>query len=121
MGRAKKEKEKDKDKSVVIVRALEELKAHDIQVLDISALTTIADRFILASGDSPRHLQSLADEVHRELKENGVKTVRMEGTPESRWILIDTGDIILHVFDDETRRYYGIESFWHDAKRVEFH
>ncbi|HHY64810.1 MAG TPA: ribosome silencing factor [Clostridiaceae bacterium] len=101
------------------VNILEEKKAKDIRIIDISELTTIAHYFVIASGTSVTHIKSLADHLVDKLSENDIKPLRVEGYNSARWILLDYGDIVVHIFHEEDRDYYSLERLWQDGKFVE--
>lgn len=101
-----------------IVNSLEEKKARDLKIIDIHDLTTIAHYFIICSGTSVTHIKSLADEVEVKLKEKDVRPLRREGYNSARWILIDYGDIVVHIFHEEDRAFYSLERLWQDGKPV---
>ncbi|MDA8137131.1 MAG: ribosome silencing factor [Desulfobacteraceae bacterium] len=100
------------------VQAAVEKKAQDVVVLDLRGLTSIADAFIICSGRSNRQVGAIADQIQRFLKKKAVKPLGVEGQSEGHWVLLDYGHVIIHVFYDETRRFYDLEGFWADAKRV---
>lgn len=103
----------------VAVAAALDKKAIDLDVLSVSELTSIADYFILCSATSERQAQAIADGVLGELKQNlDVKPLLVEGTTPGRWILLDFGDFIFHVFTEDCRRFYGLERLWGDAPNV---
>lgn len=81
-------------------------------VLDLTGKSTIADQMIIASGRSARHVSSLADHIQRKIKELGGKRARVEGLPNADWVLIDTGDLIVHLFRPEVREFYDLERIW---------
>ncbi len=90
-------------------------------MLDISELLVITDVFVIASGTSNRHVRSLADDVEVRLSsELQRKPLRREGRDHSRWVLLDYGDMVVHVFDQETRNYYELEKLWADAPVIDF-
>ena len=94
-------------------------KAFDLDVLSVAALTSIADYFIICSAGGERQAASIADNVQEKLREqNGVKPLLVEGATPGRWVLLDYGDFIVHVFTEETRRFYGLERLWGDAPNV---
>lgn len=97
-----------------------ERKAEAVTVLDVGNNLAIADFFVLATGRNKRHLKSLADEI-RVLARAGRRRAREEGTGDTggRWVLIDLGDVIVHLFDSETRDYYDIDGLWADAPRID--
>ena len=92
--------------------ALEDIKARDVCRLDISRLSTIADYMIVASGTSDRHVRSIADRAVEAAKNAGVEALGVEGTEGAEWVLVDLGDVILHVMQPQTRDFYKLESLW---------
>jgi len=102
-----------------IVRLLEEKKAEDIVVLDVSKLTNIADYFVIASANSGVHARALAEYITESLKKEGISPDHVEGLENAYWILIDLLDIIVHIFQKEWREYYDLEWLYHTAERVQ--
>ena len=102
------------------VEALQEKKGRDIKAIDISNLTTIAHYFILCSGTSVTHIKSLSDSVEEKLGELGIKPRRTEGYSAARWVLMDYSDIVIHIFHEEEREFYGLERLWHDGIPIKF-
>ena len=101
------------------VAAALDKKALDLDVLEVDELTSIADYFILCSANSERQTQAIADNIIERLRaEESVKPLLVEGTSPGRWVLIDYGDFIIHIFTEETRRFYGLERLWGDAPNV---
>ena len=101
------------------VAAALDKKAFDLAVLDVGDLTSIADYFILASAGNERQAAAIADSIQEKLRESmKVKPLLVEGTAPGRWVLLDYGDFIVHVFTEETRRFYGLERLWGDAPNV---
>jgi len=98
-------------------RAASEKKAKDVVVLELSGLTDIADFFVLASGTSERHVKTIAGAVEHDMKEKGTTPSSMEGYDEGRWVIIDYGDVIVHVFLESLREMYDLESLWIEAKK----
>lgn len=96
----------------IVIEALEDLKASDIEALEIGKKTQIADYMIVCSGRSTRQIKSIAEHVVEKAKEHGYRPKHIEGTESSGWILVDLGDIIVHVLTPETREFYKIESIW---------
>lgn len=92
--------------------SLEDDKAEDLIVYDLDGRTTLADQMIIASGRSARHVAALADHILRRIKELGGKRARVEGLPNADWVLIDTGDLIVHLFRPEVRAFYNLERIW---------
>jgi len=98
--------------------AAEDKKAEDILVLDISKLTSIAHYFVIAHGNSDRQVQAIAQHVIDTFKKSKISLLHVEGIREGRWILIDAGSVMVHVFYRETREYYGLERLWGEAPAV---
>ncbi len=96
----------------VVLTSLEDDKAEEIVALDIKGKSSFADMLVVASGRSARHVGALADHVMRKLKEAGVKDVRVEGMPQADWVLVDAGDVVVHLFRPEVRAFYNIEKIW---------
>ncbi|MEX2236828.1 MAG: ribosome silencing factor [Dehalococcoidia bacterium] len=102
-----------------MVDVLAERQAEDIVLLDISNVCDFADYFVIATGNNVRQLQSLQNYLRTELTEDGsVKPFQQEGTPDSGWILVDYGDIIVHLFSPAQRGYYDLESLWRGGTEV---
>jgi ribosome-associated protein len=99
----------------VVLTSLEDDKAEEILAIDIRGKSSFADMLIVASGRSARHVGALADHVMRKLKESGVKDVRLEGVPHCDWVLVDAGDVVVHLFRPEVRSFYNIEKIWAGA------
>lgn len=94
-------------------------RARDIVVLDLRERTEVFDYFVVASGSSRRQLHAIAEEIDDVLRRDfNDQRLGIEGYAESRWILLDFGDVVIHLFDDETRQYYDLEQLWAGAKRV---
>lgn len=100
------------------IRVAEDKKAYDIKVLDISKISVIADYFVLCSGRSSVNVQAIAGEIVDKVKEQFGITPRKEGIREGRWILLDYGDVIIHIFQEEERQFYNLERLWGDADEV---
>ena len=96
----------------IAVAALEDLKAVDIRVLDVSKLTTITDIMVIATGTSNRHAASLAHSVIDKAKENGHRPVGVEGLNEGEWVLVNLGGVIVHVMQAQSRAFYQLEKLW---------
>jgi ribosome-associated protein len=96
----------------LVLASLEDSKAEDIVTIDIAGKSALGDYMIVVSGRSNRHVSAIADHVISDLKDDGLGTPRVEGLETGDWVLIDTGDIIIHVFRPEVREFYNIEKMW---------
>ena len=104
----------------IAVKALDSKKAEDINVIGIKDLTIIADYFIIANGTSSTQTRALADEVEFKISEAaGIKPDQVQGNNGSNWIILDYSDIVIHVFNKETRDFYNLERLWRDGKNVD--
>lgn len=112
-------KEHSKDMVRLAIKALEDKKAEDIKVIDISEVSVLADYFVIASGTNRSQIQALTDNVEEQLGRNGSAVKQIEGYDAANWVLMDFGDIIVHVFDRENRLFYDLERIWRDGKQVE--
>ncbi len=101
-----------------IAVSLDKHKAEEIKIIGVRDLTVIADYFVIAAGTSTTQVKALADYVEYELGEQGVKPERVEGYNSSRWILLDYGSVIVHVFYEETRSFYDLERLWKDGEML---
>jgi len=102
-----------------ILQSLEDDKAEDIISIDLAGNSSIADAMIVASGRSHRHVGALADHLLRKLKELGLGRLKVEGLPAGDWVLLDAGDVVIHLFRPEVRAYYGLERLWLQETRPE--
>ena len=96
----------------LILAKLDEDKAEDVVLIDVKGKSPLADAIVVASGRSQRHVAAMADRLLRTLKENGFGNAAVEGLPHADWVLIDTGDVIVHLFRPEVRAFYNIEKIW---------
>jgi len=101
----------------IIKQAIEDKKGSDLEVLNISEMTTIADYFIIVSGNSSIQVTSIADEIENKMFLAGYDKVHKEGYESARWILLDYGDIIVHIFHKEEREFYNLERLWSQYER----
>ena len=102
-----------------VYNALDDKKGIDIKVLDISEISVMADYFIIASGSNKSQVQALADKVEEEMLKLDIHSRQVEGYPSGNWILMDYGDFIVHVFNQDDRLFYDLERIWKDGKLVE--
>jgi ribosome-associated protein len=93
-------------------------KAADLIVLDVQGVSPVTDYFLVCSGKSTTHVRTIVDAIRTELKADGVRPLHAEGRPESGWVLLDYGDVLVHVFLEDTRAYYALERLWGDAPSV---
>ncbi len=109
------------ERALVAARTADDNRGRDIVILDLRELTTFFDYFVIVTGTSRRQLHAISEEIDHALEE-GMNDRRMgiEGYNESRWILLDYGDVVIHMFEPETRAYYALEELWAEAKRVPF-
>ena len=103
----------------IAYNALDDKKGQDICIINIEEISTVADYFIIASGDNRNQVQAIADNVSDELAKVGCEVKQTEGYHSANWILMDYGDIIVHIFNKEDRLFYDLESIWRDGKIVE--
>lgn len=101
-----------------IADVLSETPASNTVVLDIRGLSSFADFFVICSGENERQLRAISDKLQEELRESDIRPQRMEGTPNSGWIVLDYNEVIVHVFDEELRDFYKMERLWAEAPRL---
>jgi len=108
-----------RDLARTIAQLLDNKKGIDIEIIEIEELTIIADYFVLCTGTSTVHLRALADEVELKLKEGqSLPPLGIEGYDTGNWILMDYGSVVVHLFTEDTRKYYSLERLWSDAPRI---
>lgn len=105
-------------KALASARAAIDKKAENVKILDLTELSGFTDYFVIASGMSDRQVQAIADSVDGAMESSGKSSISSEGYSEGRWVLMDYGDIVVHVFLDALREYYDLETLWADAPRV---
>ncbi|MGH8685235.1 MAG: ribosome silencing factor [Nitrosospira sp.] len=101
-----------------VVAALDEIKARDVEVLDVTRMTDLFDRMILASGDSTRQTKAIANNVQEKVKAEGGKVYGMEGEETGEWVLVDLGNVLVHVMQSAVRAHYNLEELWAEAKKI---
>ncbi len=110
--------EKSKEMAQLAIKALEDRKGVDIRVIDISEVSTLADYFIIANGTNRSQIQAMTDNVDQTLGRAGFPPKNIEGYDSAKWVLMDFGDIIVHIFDSENRLFYDLERIWKDGKEI---
>jgi ribosome-associated protein len=108
------------ERAFLCARVAEENKARDILVLDMRGVTPLYDYFVLATGTSRRHIHTLVEEIDAALCAEGDERLGIEGYESSKWVVEDYGDILVHIFDPDTRSYYGLEELWADAPHLDW-
>ena len=103
----------------LVMEAALDRKARDVVALDVRGIASFADVFVLATGTSDRHVRSIAEGIEVALHERGERPLGVEGEGDGRWVLMDLGDVIVHVFLEEVRGYYDLERLWSDAPVIE--
>lgn len=109
-----------KEMALLAYNALEDKKSEDIRVIEIGNISVIADYFIIANGNSSSQVSAMVDAVEEALSKKGYEPKRIEGVHSSGWILMDFGDIVVHIFSKEDRLFYDLERIWRDGKTVSF-
>ena len=112
------EKDRSLEMAKLAITALEDKKAENIRVIDISQVSVIADYFIIAGGNNRSQIQALCDHVEQKLGRAGMPVKQIEGYDTANWVLLDFGDVIVHIFDRENRLLYDLERIWRDGKPV---
>ncbi len=108
-----------KDMARIACNALDDKKASDIRIIDIEEISTLADYFIIASGSNRNQIQAMADNAEEFLAKAGYQPKQIEGYQGGSWILLDYGDIVIHIFDEENRIFYDLERIWRDGKVID--
>ena len=103
----------------IACKAIDDKKGQDIKIIDIHNVSVIADYFVIASGTNSNQVQAIVDNVEEQLGRAGYEAKQIEGNRNSSWILMDYGDVIVHVFDEENRLFYDLERIWRDGKVLE--
>ena len=106
------------ERAISAAQAAARKKALDIVVLDLKGIFPVADYFVICSGRSTAQLAAIVREVEDELKKSSDGSYRREGSPESGWILLDNGDVVIHIFSEEARKFYDIEHLWGDGRAI---
>ena len=112
-------KDTSKQMAKVAVEALKEKKGYDVKVIDISEISILADYFIIANGSNANQGQAMDDNVEEQMYKAGFDDPKVEGYNNASWILLDYNDVVLHIFDEESRSFYNLERLWRDGKEVD--
>jgi len=107
------------EKTTLISQIVADKKAMDVVVLDMADASSITDYFVICSGGSQRQVQAIADAIDEQLKQAGITSLGVEGYRQGHWILMDYGDVIVHVFSQETREFYDLERLWANAPKID--
>ena len=107
---------REKEMAQLACKAIDDKKGKDIKVIDIHEVSVIADYFVIASASNQNQAQAIVDNVEEQLGRAGFEAKQVEGTRNSSWVLMDYGDMIVHVFDEENRMFYDLERIWRDGK-----
>lgn len=103
----------------IALKAVDDKKAGDVVVMDISGIASFADFFLICTGESARQIQAIADEVEEKLREAGRRPEHVEGYQNAEWVLMDYLDFVVHVFSRQAREYYDLERLWRDARKLD--
>lgn len=107
-----------KEKALELARVALDKKAKNVLVLDLKGLTIIADYFVICSGESTTHVRAIAESIKEKAERAGIRPLGIEGLTNSHWVLIDYGDVMIHIFEEGTRSFYEIEKLWMDAQSI---
>ena len=103
----------------LVLATLDDAKAENVVAIDVAEKTSIGDHMVIASGRSQRHVGAIADQIQKKLRENGHGRVRVEGLPQCDWVLVDAGDVIVHLFEPDVRTFYNLEKMWQADRPME--
>jgi ribosome-associated protein len=107
-----------KEMALALATAINDKKGEEVRVLDLHGVCSFADYFVLATGGSDRHVRALADAALDAATQGGVKALGVEGKSVGRWVLVDLGEVVVHVFSQDAREYFGLERLWGDAEEL---
>jgi ribosome-associated protein len=110
---------KSQEKLELVVKAADSKRANNIVALDVHEVSLMADYFVIMDAASNRQVKSIAEEIADQVEEAGVEVKEVEGKDTAKWILVDLGDVIVHVFQEDERDYYNLEKLWSDAQNVD--
>jgi len=109
-----------KENAILIAQAMRDKSAADIEILEVTSLSSVTDYFVICTGASAVQMRAITDEVEKRTVENGGEVLHIEGYRAAGWILVDAGVALAHIFHKDMREFYNLERLWADAKRVEF-
>jgi ribosome-associated protein len=112
--------DRDRELAYLTARAADEKKARDIVILKVDKITQVADYFVICTGNSTTQTQAIADSIEEKLDQSGLRKQHWEGYQEAKWILIDIGSVVAHIFTPDERRFYDLERLWDDAERIDY-
>lgn len=107
------------ERATICARAAMDSKAEDLVVLDVQGISSFTDYFVIMSGRSSRHVQGLAEAIEGTMRSKRISAAKAEGIKDGMWVLLDFGDVVVHIFYHEQRSFYDLEGLWHDAPKVE--
>ena len=107
------------ERATICARAAMDSKAEDLVVLDVQGISSFTDYFVIMSGRSSRHVQGLAEALEGAMRSKRISAAKAEGIKDGMWVLLDFGDVVVHIFYHEQRSFYDLEGLWHDAPKVE--
>ena len=103
-----------------VMKIVEDKKGHDIVMLDLQGISMVTDYFLIVTGNTTTQVKAITDNLSEKLPEVGIQVLRVEGLPEAKWVLIDCGDLVVHVMTPDQREFYNLERLWGDAKVIDF-
>lgn len=103
-----------------VVDLVDEKKGHNVALLNLKGISLVTDYFLIVTGNSTTQVKAITDYLEEKLPVLGIPTLRVEGLPEAKWVLVDCGDLVIHVMTPETREFYNLERLWGDAKEIAF-
>ena len=112
---------KSLDKAILCMKIIQERKAVDPVLFDVEKLTSIADFFIISGGNSSRQVQAITQHIGQRMREEGFRPLGVEGEQEGHWVLMDYGDVVIHIFYQPVREFYDLEGLWMEAPRIELY
>jgi len=108
------------DKAIKAANLADDKRADDIEIYDVSELTSMTEYFVICTAGAESQMKAISDELEEKFKEDGISPLHVEGYRSSSWVLYDYGDVIVHIFNKESRSFYSLERLWSDAKKIEF-